>query len=159
VDRFRIARRNLFDFHTAFGACHHHGFSQGAVDEHREVEFPFNPHLLFNQHLAHLLTFRSGLVRNKLHTKNLAGYLLGVLDGVGELDATALAASAGMDLRLYDNLSAQLLSDLPGLLRRRSHTAVGHRHPELSEHILSLILVDLHNSLLSPPRWRYGGKS
>jgi hypothetical protein len=49
-----------------------------------------------------------------------------------------------MHLRLHDHAAAQALGDLAGLGGRVGHVPVRHRHRELAQQCLRLILVDFH---------------
>ena len=58
-----------------------------------------------------------------------------LVDGLGDLDAAALAAAAGMDLRLDDgNVAAEPPGDLAGFGWRERHFAARHGNPEAREH-------------------------
>ena len=73
------------------------------------------------------------------------GDLLGLLGALHHLDAAALAAAAGVDLRLDDaDAAAEPARDRAGLRGRRGHLAARNRHAELREDRLALILVNLH---------------
>ena len=65
----------------------------------------------------------------------------------GELDAAALAAAAGVDLRLDDDARPDALGDRPGLRRRFGDLAARHADAELGQDLLPLELVDLHRGL------------
>ena len=67
-----------------------------------------------------------------------------------DLDAAALAAAAGVDLRLDDDapgffgLGDEALGDGPDLFHRERRLALGHGHAVPGEDLLGLILVDFH---------------
>src|SRR5207248_318089 len=84
------------------------------------------------------------LRRLETHAEDLLRRRLGGGRPVGHLDATGLAASTGVHLRLDDDLAAEPLGDPPGLGRRVGDVAIRHRHPELAQQPLGLVLVDLH---------------
>ena len=70
---------------------------------------------------------------------------------LGDLHAAALAAAAGVDLRLDDDdlvagLGDQLLRGRLGLVEAERRLPLGHRHAVLREDLLALILVDLHGA-------------
>jgi hypothetical protein len=70
---------------------------------------------------------------------------LDIVNRLGHLDAAALAAPAGVDLRLDDpNRAAQLLRGFHRLLYGESRNAAGHWHTELAQDFLALVLVNLH---------------
>ena len=58
-------------------------------------------------------------MRHQRHAEHLLGELFGLVGRLGELDAAAFAAPAGMDLRLDDgDVAAETPRDLAGFLRR-----------------------------------------
>ncbi len=62
----------------------------------------------------------------------------------------ALAAPAGMDLRLDDpNGTGELLRRLARLTRREGRLAVGRRHAELLQELFGLVFVNVHGSASS----------
>ena len=67
--------------------------------------------------------------------------LLGILR---ELDAAALAAAAGVDLRLDDRPAAEALGDLPRLGRAVGDLAARHGDAVSREDRLGLVFVDFH---------------
>src|SRR5579863_8046488 len=91
---------------------------------------------------------RAGLVRDKLHAEDVLGVLLGVFAGPGDFDTAALAAAAGVDLRLDDDtaraLAEQLAGHVIGFFKRVGHFAARHGHAILRQDFLRLILVNLH---------------
>ena len=75
--------------------------------------------LLRSKHARHQLALRSGLVRHERHADHVARDALGLVGVLGELHAAALAAAAGVNLRLDDDgAAAEPLGDLAGLGRR-----------------------------------------
>ena len=62
--------------------------------------------------VAHLLALGPGLRRHQLHTQDGGGDLLGLRRRGRQLDAAALAATAGVNLRLDDAATTELLTDL-----------------------------------------------
>ena len=78
-----------------------------------------------------------------------------LVDRMGEPDAAlgavakflelALAAAAGVDLRLHDpQRPGKLLRGLDRFLDAHRGIARGHRHAELREQLFGLIFVDVH---------------
>ena len=59
-----------------------------------------------DEHAADLPALRAGLMRDQRHADHLLGELLGLVGRFRQLDAAALAAAAGMDLRLHDDDAA-----------------------------------------------------
>ena len=68
----------------------------------------------------------------------------GLLRVLRELDAAALAAAAGVDLRLHDGAAAEPLGDLARLGRVVGDLAARHGDAVAREDRLGLVLVDLH---------------
>jgi hypothetical protein len=64
-----------------------------------------------------------------------------------DLDAAALTAPAGMDLRLHHDRPAEAARDLGNLLRRSRDTTLEHGDAVLLENFLRLKLVDVHPAL------------
>ncbi len=75
-------------------------------------------------------------MRHQRHAEHLLGELLGLVGGLGDLDAAALAAPAGMDLRLDDGDACRRdAGDLDRLrLRGEGHFAARNGHTEAREH-------------------------
>jgi hypothetical protein len=84
-------------------------------------------------------------VRLELHAQDLAGHALDVVDGLGHLDAAALAAATGVDLGLdHPHRAAELLGGFHGLLHRECGNAARHGHTKLAQDFLALVFVNLH---------------
>src|SRR5437870_4035759 len=79
-----------------------------------------------------------------VEAEDLACSCLRLVGIVCELDAAGLTAAAGEDLRLDDDLTAELLGRGARLFRHRRETAFGDRYPEAPEELLPLILVEVH---------------
>ena len=76
----------------------------------------------------------------------MLGKRLGFGGRLGELDATALAAPARVDLRLDDdNVAAQSAGDRAGLGGREGDLAPWHGDTMLGEDGFGLIFVDFHD--------------
>ena len=74
--------------------------------------------------------------------------LAGLLGRLGELDAAALAAAAGMDLGLDDAAAAEFLADPGRLVRIVGDPPLGRGDPVPAQDLLGLILMDLQDNLL-----------
>ncbi len=66
------------------------------------VQFLLDVGAFLDQQAAHFLAFRAGLVRDQLHAEDLVRVFAHLIQRLGNLDAAALAAAAGVDLRLDD---------------------------------------------------------
>ena len=69
------------------------------------------------------------------------GRFVGIM---GQLDATALAAPAGVNLRFDDHRTAERFGGRFRLFHRVRHVAAGHRNVILGQDGLCLILVNFH---------------
>ena len=147
-DGVGVLGRDLFDLHAAELRRHHHRESLGAVEDHTQVELAIDRQSLFDEDGAHQLALGPGLLGDQGHAEDLAGELDRLVWVVGELDAAAFAASAGVDLRLDDDPAAELLGRRPRRFGLGNDNASRHRHPVLGQHLFALILVDLHMSSL-----------
>ena len=130
-----------------------------AIDHQPEVQLAGDVEPLLDQQPRDLLPGRAGLVGDERHPEHLRGGLRRCLRPLDHLDAAALAAAAGVNLRLDDDRAAA--EPLGRRLRRRrvdDHLARGDRHAVLREDCLRLILVNLHASptALPAPRTECG---
>jgi len=92
-------------------------------------------------------------MRDERHADHAARDLLGLLGRLGELDAAALAAAAGVDLRLHDDhAGAETAGDFRRFRRRERHLAAGHGHAVARENRFRLILVNFHTAAVSRRR-------
>ena len=80
--------------------------------------------------------------------KNLRAIFLGLGQGLSDLDAAALAAAAGMNLRLdHDALGAaakQASCHIQRLFKRIRHFTLGNSHAIALKDVFCLILVNFH---------------
>ena len=103
---------------------------------------------LLDEEALHLLPLGAGLVRDELHAVDGARLFLGVLERLGDLDAAALAASAGVDLRLDDDDGLARLLLHPGnrgvgFVDAERGLADGDGNTVALQQLLALILVNL----------------
>jgi hypothetical protein len=67
--------------------------------------------------------------------------------------AAALAAAAGVDLRLHDNRStAELRRGGTGVIGRERHARAGHGNSERFQEILTLMFMNFHRTRSVPAR-------
>ena len=79
------------------------------------------------------------------HADHVAREALGLVGRLGQLDAAALPASAGVDLRLHDDeVSAEATRDVAGFGGVKGDFAARHRDAVPCEDGLGLVLVDVH---------------
>ena len=149
-DRVGILGRDFFDLHAAGLRGHEDQLGGRAVEHDAQVQLAFDGRRLFDQQPLHLLALRPGLVRDQLHAEDLLRCILRFLQGLGHLDAAALAAAAGVDLRLdHDALGAAgKQPSWPrriGFFQRVGHLALGNRHTVPLQDVFCLILVNFHS--------------
>ena len=89
------------DIHAAVGRGHDGQACGGAVQDHGQVEFAGDVGALFHPDLVHLLALGAGLVGHELHAQDGPGSLFHGIGAFADLDAAALAAATGMDLRFH----------------------------------------------------------
>src|SRR5207237_6991904 len=105
-DSLRRVFGDLLDLDAAFGADHEHGTLGRAVDHETEIQLALDLESPFDEHALDLLALRSGLVGDQVHPDHLLRRGLRVIGSCHDLDAAALPASTGVNLRLDDNGAA-----------------------------------------------------
>ncbi len=100
-------------------------------------------------------------MRDQRHAENLLGVEFGILAGAGDLDTTALAAAAGVDLRLDDDtacaLGKEFAGNRRGFFKGISHFAARNGDAVPGQDFLRLVLVNLHGlGLPRPLLWEFG---
>ncbi len=81
------------------------------------------------------------------HAEDFFGDRLGVRRVLGDLHASALASSAGVDLRLDDDATAQFFRHRLGFFWSVRYLAARNGDTVTGKERLGLILVDLHDLL------------
>ena len=128
---------------------HHRDLLGGAIGQHGDVVLLLDVGAFLDQQAPHLLAFaaRSGACSSCMPRIWPASWL-DVVERAGELDAAALAAAAGVDLRLdHPDRAAEPLRRLAGFANAECRVAAGHRHAELAQDFLALVFVDLHRDV------------
>ena len=139
---------DFFDLHAAGSAGHDDRRFDGAVHQDAQVQLALDVLALFDEQALHQAAFRAGLRRDQRHAQNLGGELLRFVHRARQLDAAALAAPAGVNLRLHhDHLGAQALGDAAGVFGFGHHLAARRGNAEAAENLLGLIFVNLHPCL------------
>ena len=106
-----------------------------AVDQDAQIELALDLEPFLDEHAADLLALGAGLMRDQRHADHLLRELLGFVGRLGDLDAAALAAAAGVDLRLDDgDVAAEPLGGVDRFGRRERHLAARHGNAEAREH-------------------------
>ncbi|MNT73263.1 hypothetical protein D3C72_2119470 [compost metagenome] len=87
-------------------------------------------------------------MRDQLHAEDLLSQLLHIVDRLGHLHATALAAAACVDLGLHHpNRATQLLCGFHCFLHSESGNATRNGHTELTQDFLALVFMNFHECL------------
>ena len=116
-----------------------------AIENDAEIQLALHLQPFFNQHAADDASFGTGLVGDERHANHRARQLFRVLRRPRELDTTALATAARVDLRLHDDhAGAEALGDVDGIGGRERHLAAGHGHAVARKDRFRLVLVDFH---------------
>ena len=146
---------DLFDLHAAGLRGHEDDLAGGAVEHEAEVELAVDGRAGFDEQALDFLSLRAGLVRDELHAEDgLASAASASSMRLDDLDAAALAASAGVDLRLDDDggvaCAEERLGGRVGLFERGGHLARRDRDAVLAQDVFRLVLVNLHRRGLPP---------
>ena len=112
------------------------------------------------KHAGHDAAFGSGLVRLQRHADHVERDPLGLVGVLRQLHAAALAAAAGMNLRLDDDgAAAEAAGDLGGFGGREGDLALRERARRTREDGLGLVFVDFHGCpglLMDVGTWNVG---
>jgi len=136
---------DLFDFHTAFGRRHYGDPACSTVDQDAQIELTGDIATVLDIDPADFLAGGACLMGDQRHTDHFAGELPDFIERFRQLDASALAATAGMYLRLDDPYrTAEFFGDRNSLVGRIGDTTLGNGNAELTKQFLRLILVDIH---------------
>ena len=139
---------DLLDLHAALGRRHEGRPAGLAVDQHAEIELARDIAAVLDVDPLDLTPGRSGLMGDQVHADHVLGCRLDGLERLDDLDATALAAPAGVDLGLdHPHRTAEPLGDGDGLLRGIGDAAVRHRHSVFRQQRLGLIFMNVHCNL------------
>jgi hypothetical protein len=139
---------DLLDLHAAELRGHHRRETFAAVEDHTEVELTIDRQGLLDEHGANQLALGPGLLGDQGHSQDLIRQRDRLVRVVGQLDAAALAAAAGVDLGLHYHPAAELFGRRPCRLGLGDDDAARHRDPVAGQHLFALIFVDLHVSSL-----------
>ncbi|MPN58270.1 hypothetical protein SDC9_205973 [bioreactor metagenome] len=124
---------NFLDIHAAFGRRHDGDALGSTIGQCSNVVFMLDVSAFLDQQVAHLLTFRSGLMSDELHAEDLGRILAHFVKRLGKLDATALAAAASVNLGLdHPDLAAKLFGCLHCAFNAGAVDATRRHDAELS---------------------------
>src|SRR5690606_36595655 len=144
-DFFRCLFGDFLDVHSAFGGGHEGHAILGAVDDRAKIEFTGDIAPFLDIDALDFLAFRTGLMRHELHADHgfcRIGYRV---EGLDDLDAAALAATACMDLRLDDpDRATQPLRDAFCLIGRIGYSPSRYGHAVFREQAFRLIFMNIH---------------
>ena len=136
---------HFLDVHPARGARHEHRLAGRTIEHHAQVELALHLQAFFDEHAPDDTPLGAGLVRDERHADHLFRDRLGFVGRLGELDAAALSAAAGVNLRLDDDdMSAETTGDLARFGSVERDFTARHRHTVAREYGFGLILVDFH---------------
>ena len=135
---------DLFDLHAARRRRHEDRLALHAVEHDAQIQFALDGQRLFDQQPLHHAAFGPGLVGDQPHAQHLARDFGGFGGILGHFDSAALAASAGVDLRLHHHAAANAPGGRFGLFHRVRYLAARHRNVVLAQNGLGLILVNFH---------------
>jgi len=139
------AVRHFLDVHAAFAGGDERDLLGAPIGDHGHVVFLLDVGAVFDVQAVDLLAVGAGLVGLELHAQDVTGQTLDVVDGLGDLDATALAAATRVDLGLHDpHRAAQLLSRSHGFVNGKCRDASWDRHAKSAQDLFALVLVDFH---------------
>jgi hypothetical protein len=104
-----------------------------AVCHSRDIVFMLNISAVFNEQATNFLTHLARLVCHELHAQNFAGEFFNLVDRACQFHATALTASARVNLRFHHpNWATQFLGGFNRFLHSESGNAAWHRDAELT---------------------------
>ena len=93
---------------------------------------------------------RAGLMGDERHAQHARRFLADIVDRSDDLHAAALAATAGMDLRLHHpDRTAELLGRRHRFVDGERGNAAGRGHAETAEDFFGLIFMDVHGVVLA----------
>src|SRR5260364_44747 len=149
MNQFRRFFSDFFNFRPAFTGGHECDALAHAVDGQADVQLFADVSAFFNQQPPDFLAVRARLMRHQLHSQDLAGVVAHLIDGFGDFDAAAFAASARVNLGLDDpDAPPQFARDLDGLLDRYRRFAARHGDSIRAQDFLALIFMNLHSYCL-----------
>ena len=144
-DLFRLLGGDLLDFDAALGRGHDGDARGGAIDQHAKIKLALDVAAALHIDALDQLAAGAGLVRHQVHADHALGRVAHVVHRLDDLDAAALAAAAGMDLRLDDpDRTAELLGRLDRFVGRVSDMAGKDADAKFGEQPFRLIFVDIH---------------
>src|SRR5260363_296520 len=149
MNQFRRFFSDFFNFRPAFTGGHECDALAHAVDGQADVQLFADVSAFFNQQPPDFLAVRARLMRHQLHSQDLAGVVAHLIDGFGDFDAAAFAASARVNLGLDDpDAPPQFARDLDGLIDGYRRFAARHGDAKRAQDFLALIFMYFHSYFL-----------
>ncbi len=150
---------DFLDIHAALGRGDEADAAGAAIDQQGQIQFALDIAAVLDIDAVDLLAGGTGLVRDQRASQHLAGQFLGLGHGFGQTHAAllagggfgemALAAAAGMDLRLdHPQRAVQLARGRFGLVGLGHDTTVADRRAVMAQQRLGLIFVNVHRDPL-----------
>ena len=136
-DLLRGLCRHLFDVDAARSGGDHDHAPRGAIEGHTEVGFGPDRRGLGDENFLHRPILDAQLEDFRRDLERLIGI-------VGQLDASRLPATTGVNLRFHDDAPAELARRFARLLGSVGDDSHRHRNPRRGEKLFPLILVKIH---------------
>src|SRR5262249_49299323 len=137
---------DLLDLHAALRGRHDHHAPRRAVERHPQIQLAGDVQPLLDEQALDFLPLGAGLRRDELHAEDLAHRIARGVLSPGDFDTAALAAAAGVDLRLdHDHGAIEPADGGVGLLDGHRGDARGHGHAVLPQDVFALVFVNFHS--------------
>ena len=121
------------------------GLPAARSSKQAQIQLAGDLQAFLDEHASDDAPLGAGLVRDQGHAENLLGERFGLVGRLGELDAAALAAPAGVNLRLDDDdARSQAVGDVSRLGDVEGDFPAGHGHAVAGEDGFGLIFVNFH---------------
>ena len=147
--------RNLFNIHATFGRDDEGDPAGFAIDEKRQIEFPFDLGSFLDIEPVDLLSGRAGLQSHQSVAEHFSRVLTHLGDRLRqpyaalrvrpELPELAFPATAGMDLGFHhEDRTWKPRSSLARIVYIKGRITFRHGNAKGPEQALGLVLVDMH---------------
>jgi hypothetical protein len=115
-----------------------------AVQHDPQIQFTLDRQRLLDEQSLHDAALGSRLVRDEVHAEDVRREVPRFVRVFRDLDASALAATSGVNLGLNDHASADFAGAFSRFLRRVRDLSSRHRYAVPAQDGLRLILVNFH---------------
>jgi hypothetical protein len=117
----------------------------GAIGQRSNVVLLADVGTLFDQQATDLLADRPGLVRHQLHAEDLAGKLADFVQRLGDLDTSAFATAARVNLGFdHPEIASQGFGCLDRFIDGLTEHPARNGNAEFLQELLTLIFVNFH---------------